>query len=219
MKKYFDSEMEKVQEEYLNTEGFMEFADEAGFAQQEMLNAEGVASAVTSDPIIVTVQNSTTTDISNLEVLYASKRLANNATAGVNFGSGIPNVTYTQILNSIIFTPFTVGLTRMIGSGSSASAQIQSVYTIATYTLSGAFAGKPQIPTFDSYQYQTGQIDVRSPYMLNGNTSFVLATLYASTTLTIQFYPSAMVNQLGALAQGNQVRQFTKPPVNPALGK
>jgi hypothetical protein len=215
--KYFNSEISRLNEEYLNVEGFMEFADEENFAGQEMMNADAAAEgAVTSDPIIITVTNTTTDNISNVEVLYASRRLANNATTGVSFGSGIPNVTYTQILNSIIFSPFTVGLTRLISSNTS---QIQSVFTITTYSITGSFVGKPQIPTYDSYQYQTGQIDLTSPYILNGNTSFVLATLYASTTLTIQFYPAAMVNQVATLANGQVVRKFARPRVNPALGK
>jgi len=215
--KYFNSEISRLNEEYLNVEGFMEFADEENFSGQEMMNADAAAGgAVTSDPIIITVTNTTTDNISNVEVLYASRRLANNATTGVSFGSGIPNVTYTQILNSIIFSPFTVGLTRLISSNTS---QIQTVFTITTYSITGSFVGKPQIPTYDSYQHQTGQIDLTSPYILNGNTSFVLATLYAGATLTIHFYPAAMVNQVATLANGQVVRKFARPRVNPALGK
>jgi len=221
-KNYFNSEIRKANEEYMNVEGFMEFSDEGeNFAGQEDMNAAGHAHKAhhpVADPIIMSIANTTTNNITSLEILYASRRLASNATAGVDFESGIPNITYTQMLNSIIFSPFTVGLTRLI-SPTTNPAQIQAVFTIATYTMSGAFAGKPQIPIYDSYQYQQGQIDIHSPYMLNGNTSFLLSTLYASNTLVVQFWPSAMVNQLGTLGKGQNVRNYARPIVNPALGR
>jgi hypothetical protein len=219
---YMNSKEEvKIQEEYLGFEP-LQFENFESFEGQENVAAEG-QKGVKADPIIITVTNTNTvTTLTSVECLYASRRSGtltgispaidyNQQTSGISpsFNAGVANITYQQMLNTIFAAPFQVGMTRLIGQ----AAQIQVPFTVATYNITGAFAGKPVIVNYDTYQLLTTQIDNFSPYYLNLNTSFVLPNLYASSAsainvLTIYWYPEFMVKQ------GKGVAKFHRPDVN-----
>jgi hypothetical protein len=210
----YRKEMNSVQNRYFNFDGF-EDSNGGSASAQNMLNAEGVTASAVSTPYILNIANSTTADVSSVEVLYASTRIVNSAVTGVTFTYGYANFGYNQFLATLLVRPFACGGTRLI---STSTAQIQKTFTITTYSPDGSSVAKAFVPTYDSYQQQTGQIDMPYEYLLDANTSLIISTLVGSATLTLHLYPSRTVSQIGQLT-GSGVRSLAAPSVNPALGK
>lgn len=211
----YRNESQNIQNRYFGFDGF-EDGNGGSASAQNMINAEGAATqGAVSTPYIINVENTTTTAVSDCEILLASTRIINSAVSGVSFTYGYTGFGYNQFLATLLVRPFACGGTRLI---SSSTAQIQKTFTIKTWSPDGSSVAKAFVPTYDSYQQQTGQIDMPYEYLLDANTSMIFSTIVASTTLTLHLYPSKITSQIGQLT-GSGVRNMSAPSVNPALGR
>ena len=100
--------------------------------------------------------------------------------------SGVPNISYRQIVNWLSVEPIVVGMTRIVANN---RIDAQSVFMITTYSVSGAFVGKPIISTIDSYQYQQNQTEIYSTFLLGGRTEIIVSNISPKSTYTMMFFP------------------------------
>ena len=204
------------------------FGADAEFSGQE-LNAIGrrrknqhAQRKPDSQPYIIVVTCGTN-NLQNVEILNASAtQYNNNAQVGVTLTSGIPSISYQQLLGAIAGPhAFEVGQLRLVATNTVAStAQIQvlEVVTISSKELDGNQAVRPFIPVLDSYQYSQTQTDIWYNFYVNGLTSITIANLYANTVLKVMLYPSRKLNTFKALKtnQGGAI-QLGNPNTNRAL--
>lgn len=204
-----------------NEEDFSDFteadlgADAAAVVKAAPKNALSVDY---STPYIVSLVVGTA-NVSDVEVLDAAVRASNTTTTGITYSYGSGALTYAQFLSVINSGSgtFEVGVTRVIASNTSSSVAEQQVLTTITITsksLDGSSFAKPIYPSLPGIQYKQTQVDIPYTFMVDGLTSFKLGTCYASTTITIRFYPSKKANAFKQLQQGVGVSQFKNPQIN-----
>jgi hypothetical protein len=234
IKKYMEMASARVNESFVGADGF--FDDEMSFAGDGVFSyADGMsAAAPTSQPYIVVVTNNSGVAVSNFDILYAYQYLFGGATTTINgtsvtgtfsasgnltlagsgidvtISSGIPNVTYRQLLQQTINNPFSVGLTYL---QSTTSGQVLSTLNLTTKDANGNTAQKPLIPTIDPYQQQTNIVAMRQMYRIDGYTGLTLNTLFASAVANIYLYPSDNINLARGLAGKPVSRQFGNPGI------
>ena len=152
-------------------------------------------SAAKARPYIFILENTTTTDVSNVTFLDAAN---NTRTAGISYTYGLTNLTYNQVISNIAGNGlvFGVGLTRLVGYN----------------------ATIPLIPLYDNYQQIKNQVDLQGEYFVNGMTAIKVAKVYASTKLTIYLFPFAKTNEFKQL-KGGATSRYKNPGVNPYLRK
>jgi hypothetical protein len=190
------------------------------FDGQELLNATGNTTNE-SQPYIITVVNTTTVAVSNVEILYAIPRQSAPTTAGVTYTYNSGGLTYQSFLQSIAAgETFGVGALKLIYSNASSSstaiANVSSPITITTYSLAGNQAVRPLTPVLDDYQQVQNQVTIRQQFMVTGLVSMILGTLYGSTTVQIFIYPLTKVNRFSEIqGGGSDVTQFSDPGINP----
>jgi len=209
-------DFEGADDEY---EGADDFEDADGIEDVQMMNAVGrsrrPSPAAESQPYIVTVANTTTADILNVEVLNALSRQFNPATAGVSYTYNVGTMTYNEFLAWISSgNVFSVGQTSLVGIGSSDSlnrAQVQETISIVTKDPNGNAVTRVFNPRIDSFQYSSTQTDLWYDYLLNSFTNFTIGKLYAATALKLYFYPKQKLNQFKALQQSGNATKYGNP--------
>jgi hypothetical protein len=174
------------------------------------------ASAPQSQPYIVTVTN-TGSAVANFDILGSFEKLGtstftngNLVSGNVTISSGIPNVTYQQMLYQFQVTPFSVGLTYL---QSSSASQLLEVISVNTRDANGNLAQKPLIPTIDPYQNQDTVLALRQGFRIDGYTKLVISQILASTTVKLYFYPSDNINIARSLAGRSANREFASPGI------
>lgn len=211
-KRYFEEALSNVNERFFNAGGDFEFSESFG----ENLNAEGAgASQPTSQPYIINIQNTTTTDVSNVVVMGAYSNLI----GATNFGNsasivityGLTNISYTEFLWQTTNKPFKVGLTYLQSSNSS---QVLSTFTLTHKDANGNLTDKPIVPVIDPYQQQSGNLSVRMAYTVDGFTKFTFSSILASTTLKLYMYPSEKVDLRDAVAGFGASIGYSAPQVS-----
>jgi len=100
---------------------------------------------------------------------------------------GISGITYGQFLYQSMNKPFVVGLTYL---QSSTANQVLETLTLIQQDVNGNESQKTLVPTIDPYQQQSTIIAVKFTFKIDGFTSVVLASLLASATAKIYFYPA-----------------------------
>ncbi len=236
MSNYMQRANARFNEKFDNADGDFQYMDNWGadadnFAFDEVdLGADGYENATApakpksalsvdmSNPYIIQVVCGTV-NVSSVEVLDANLRANNSTQAGVTFSYGASSITYPQFLSSISSGSgtFEAGLVRIIASNTSSTVANQQVLTTITITskgLDGSLFQKPIYPSLPGVQYIQNQVDIPYTFMVDGLTSFLISTVYASTTLTIRFYPSKKVNPFKQLQQGIGTTKFTNPGIN-----
>lgn len=234
IKKYMEMASARVNESFVGADGF--FDDDMSFAGDGVFSyADGMsAAAPTSQPYIIVVTNNSGVAVSNFDILYAYQYLFGGATTTINgasvtgtftangdltlagsginvtISSGIPNVTYRQLLQQTINNPFSVGLTYL---QSNTTGQVLSSLNLTTKDANGNTAQKPLIPTIDPYQQQEKIVAMRQMYRVDGYTGLTINTLFASTTANIYLYPSDNINLARGLAGKPVSRQFGNPGI------
>jgi hypothetical protein len=210
---YFSRELASLQDnDFLNFDDAYHADD---FEAQTHLNAAAAPAAPTSQPYIFSVQNTTSLDIQNVEVLNAFQNFitydAATGKAGANYllTYNLTGVTYQEFLMSIMSGGFSVGNTRLEGT----STQVLSAITITTKDINASRVDKTFVPEINPMQYQATVIDIPYNYLINGFTAITIATLYANATLKIKLYPALRVSQINQLSGGNVVTQFSRPNV------
>lgn len=218
VKKYLVDAQKNAHENYLNADGF--FDDDLSFtAGEDFMNQDAgtmSASAPTSQPYIITVTNTGTavTDfnvLGSFEALGSATFTSGNLVSGdVTVSSGIPNVTYQQMLYQFQVTPFSIGLTYIQSSNAN---QLIEVISVNTRDANGNLAQKPLTPVVDPYQQQTTVLAMRQGYRIDGYTKLILASVLASTTVKLYLYPSDNINVARSLAGRSASRDFSSPGI------
>jgi hypothetical protein len=217
IKKYLADAQRSANENFLNADGFLD--DDLSFtASEDFMNQDGgmSASAPTSQPYIVTITN-TGSAVANFDVLGSFEKLGtstftngNLVSGNVTISSGIPNVTYQQMLYQFQVTPFSIGLTYL---QSSSNSQLLEVISVNTRDANGNLAQKPLIPTIDPYQNQDTVLALRQGYRIDGYTKLIISQILASTTVKLYFYPSDNINIARSLAGRSANREFASPGI------
>ena len=224
----------RVNESFVGADGF--FDDDMSFAGDGVFSyAEGMsAAAPTSQPYIIVVTNGSGVAVSNFDILYAYQYLYGGSTTTINgvsvtgtwsaggsltlagtginvtISSGIPNVTYRQLLQQTTNNPFSVGLTYL---QSTTDGQVLSTLNLTTKDANGNTAQKPLIPTIDPYQQQTNIVAMRQMYRVDGYTGITINTLIANAIANIYLYPADNINLARGLAGKPVSRQFANPGI------
>jgi len=236
---YFADAAEEINQNYLSADGWegaddeFENADDWDYAFGDELEADAgsapnrksAMNSGASQPYTVILQNTTTTDISNVIILDAAARFANFAVSGVSFSYEPTVITYGQFLGSIVSGKvFRCNQMRLIASNVSSSVVEQQVLTsvdIETKDPNGNLVRMSFIPEYDSYQFRANQTDVWYNFNVDALTKITVSTLYASTTLKIRLFPGVKLNQFKQLrgGAGSAVSRYKSPNVNKALKK
>lgn len=218
IRKYLADAQKNAHENYLNADGF--FDDDLSFtAGEDFMNQDASpmgASAPASQPYIITITN-TGTASANFDVLGSFEKLGsatftsgNLVDGDVTISSGIPNVTYQQMLYQFQTTPFSVGLTYIQSTNGS---QLLEVISVNTRDANGNLAQKPLTPVVDPYQQQTTVLAMRQGYRIDGYTKLIIATVLASATVKLYLYPSDNINVARGLAGRSANREFSSPGI------
>jgi hypothetical protein len=228
--KYFAQAENEINQDYLNASGWEEADGNAGdwdYAFGDELEAagsgDGRMTGGKSQPYTITIQNTTTDDISNVVILDAALKFNDFAVAGVVFGYEPNTLTYAQYLASVLAGKiFKCGKLRLIASNASTSVaetQVLENLNIETKDPNGNAVQMSFIPELDSYQFQKNQVDIGYEFNVDALTKITIATLYASTKLKIRFYPQAKVNQFKQLRGQQATSSYSAPNVNKALSR
>lgn len=209
-------------EAFVGVDGFVD--DDMYFTGYDnFANAEGDAApmaapvAMKSQPYIITVSNASNAAVT-IDVFGAYVYL-NNAgfsagsltVSNVTISSGLSNTTYYNLLNQSSVSPFTIGST-LISSVNGTTNQVLQPLTLTTQDANGNQAVKVLTPTIDPYQNQSGVIELKQPFRIDGFTKLTFV-IYASTSVQFQFYPSDTINIARGLAGNPVSKQYGSPKI------
>ncbi len=219
---YFADASKDANERFYNADGFYselgtEYNEES-FPAEGNANNGGVNSmngrTPTSQPYVIKVENTGDVAIANVKVLGKYKNLIdvtnfNNPTA-IQITSGVPNVTYSQMLQQFADQPFVSGLTYIQSSNAN---QVLELVTIRHQDANGNLTDYTMIPRLDPYQEQSGVIPVGFNYRVNGYTEFTVASVAANTVVTIDLYPRDKVDPSMLTVGRSQKRMYSNPDI------
>lgn len=208
-KSFFDSAREAANENFYNMDGF---DDEFDFVDDEFDNAAGgVGGASVSQPYIVRLVNTTTSDVANVTMFGAYNAIASAGTqTGVTKSIAISGLTYTELLYQSMNKPFVVGLTYI---DSSETSQLTQTVSVTQKDINGNQAIRVLTPTIDPYQQQTTKVAFKYQYKIDGFTTLTLSTLKGSATADFYFYPAETVSTARALSGRRAVRGYRGPGI------
>ena len=226
IQRYLQMANRSVNEQFVGVDGFID--DDMYFAG-DMNNwwagAEGDAAAapvaapavMRSQPYIITVSNASNAAVT-IDVFGAYIYLNNTGfTAGsltvsnVTITSNLSNVTYYNLLNQSSISPFTIGRT-LISSVNGTTSQVLQPITLTTQDANGNQAVKILTPVVDPYQNQSGIVDLKQPFRIDGFTKLTFQ-IFASTSVQFQFYPSDTINVARGLGGNPVSKQYGSPKI------
>jgi hypothetical protein len=114
-------------------------------------------------------------------------------------------------LNQSSISPFTIGAT-LISSVSGTVSQVLTPITLSTQDANGNQAVKILTPVIDPYQQQSGVIELKQPYRIDGFTKLSF-TIFANTSVQFQYYPADTINIARGLAGNPVSRQYGSPRI------
>ena len=219
VRNYIRQAQNHVMESFSNADGFIDedirFTGDGG----DFFRADGMGSNVqTSQPYILNVTSTSGAAVSNFEVL-GSYQYINNAgfqtngdlvIGSITISSGIPDVTYREMLYQFMNNPYSVGLTYI---QSATSNQVLETLSVNTRDANGNLAQKTLVPTIDPYQQQTNIIAMKYAYRIDGFTKIIIRQVLANAALKLYFYPADNINLARALGGAPVAKQFGTPPV------
>ena len=222
LKKYFSEAQDEANENFFNADGF---ADDYDFADEDYSfdggyddgfdMATGQGSAPTSQPYIISVKNTNTTTAFPVTILGANVTLASTSpnfqnSAAISITMGISGVTYDQFLRQSQSKPFAVGQTYY---QSSTANQVLETLSLIASDSSGNTSQKTLVPTIDPYQQQSTIIVIKYNFIIDGNTSIVIASVLASAVVKIYLYPAETVSTARTLTGRRAVRNYGNPNI------
>jgi hypothetical protein len=219
IRKYLADAQRNAHENFYQADGF--FDDDLSFtASEDFMNQEGASpmggNAPTSQPYIITITN-TGSATSNFDVLGSFEKLGtatfsngNLVSGTTTISSGVPNVTYQQMLYQFQTNPFSVGLTYIQSTNAS---QLLEVISVNTRDANGNLAQKSLTPVIDPYQNQTTVLAMRQGYRIDGYTKLVINSILGSATVKLYLYPSDNINISRSLAGRPASREFSSPGI------
>lgn len=221
VRQYLDAAENRVMNQYSNAEGFID--DDLSFTGEDFFNATGGAqqpaqNVPVSQPYIVNITSASGANVANFPVLGSYEYLFNSGfdasgnlvIGSITISSGIPDVTYRQMLQQFANSPFSVGLTYI---QSATAGQVTQSIAVNTRDANGNLAQKTFIPTIDPYQQQSGIVAMKFPFRIDGYTKLVLAQVLANAQVQLQLYPADNVNLARALAGNAVSKQFGAPAI------
>lgn len=218
VRKYLASAQKNAMESFANADGFID--QDLSFTGDDFFrNAEGMGqTAQTSQPYIVNITSASGSAVSNFEIL-GSYQYINNAgfqtngdlvIGSITISSGIPDVTYREMLYQFMNQPYSVGLTYI---QSATANQILETISINTKDANGNLAQKTLVPTIDPYQQQTNIVAMKYAYRIDGFTKLIIRQILANATVKVYFYPADNINLAIALGGQSVAKQFGNPNV------
>lgn len=222
IQKYLQMANRSANEAFVGVDGFVD--DDMYFTGYDnFANAEGDAApmaapvAMKSQPYIITVSNASNAAVT-IDVFGAYVYLNNTGfvsgsltVSNVTISSGLSNTTYYNLLNQSSVSPFTIGST-LISSVNGTTNQVLQPLTLTTQDANGNQAVKVLTPTIDPYQNQSGVIELKQPFRIDGFTKLTFV-IYASTSVQFQFYPSDTINIARGLAGNPVSKQYGSPKI------
>jgi hypothetical protein len=218
VRKYLASAQKNAMESFANADGFID--QDLSFTGDDFFrNAEGMGqTAQTSQPYIVNITSTSGSAVSNFEIL-GSYQYINNAgfqtngdlvIGSITISSGIPDVTYREMLYQFMNQPYSVGLTYI---QSATANQILETISVNTKDANGNLAQKTLVPTIDPYQQQTNIVAMKYAYRIDGFTKLIIRQILANATVKVYFYPADNINLARALGGQSVAKQFGNPNV------
>jgi hypothetical protein len=221
VKKYLADAQNRANESFSGADGFI---DDMSFTGDEFFQANGQGgnvgggSAPTSQPYIVDITSTSGVAVSNFEIL-GSYEYINNAgfqangdlvIGSITISSGIPNVTYREMLWQFQSNPYSVGLTYL---QSATANQILETISVNTRDANGNTAQKAIIPTIDPYQQQTTVLANKNGYKIDGFTKLIIRNILANASVKVYMYPADNINLARGLSGNNVSRQYGNPGI------
>lgn len=220
VRRYLSNARQSAMESFSNADGFID--QDLSFTGDDFFRADGGMSMggdiQTSQPYIINVTSASGSSVANFDVL-GSYQYINNAgfqssgdlvIGSVTISSGIPNITYQEMLYQFMNNPYSVGLTYI---QSATANQVLQTLAVNTRDANGNLAQKTLVPTIDPYQQQTTIIAMKYAYRIDGFTKITIAQVLANATVSLYFYPADNINLARALGGQSVSRQFGTPPV------
>lgn len=211
--RFFSNEMS-------NVESFDNMGGEFNFTQD--LNADGQPT-VEADPFIITLHNSTGSDIIDVAFIRPSESLRagvfNNGVWGTTGGVikglvvtyGYAGTTYEDFLNDLMVSPVTIEKTYIY-----AATQIQMLTSIQRTVKNtvGGFGGETLTPVIDPYQNQQLVAILKKEFTLDRFTTLTLASLAHGETVRYSFYPKNKLNATAQLGGASAVKTFNTAKIS-----
>lgn len=238
-RQYFEDAEAEVQNEFFSASGdwddYEEFDEDyddedfvdddfSDYADDEYEMAAGRAAQLpTSQPYVISIENTSSSNVSNVIVCGAYA----NVSGATNFGNAAAvsitmqatNVTYQEFLNQTMTQPFVVGEIYLQSANTS---QVIQTFTIRHQDSNGNLADKPMFPRRDPYQFQTDGLVHKFRHRIDGYTRYTIGTLLANATLLMHVFPEEKIN-LGRAVGGAKARKaygnpkIVKPTVQIAV--
>ena len=224
IQRYLQMANRQVNEQFIGVDGFVD--DDMYFAAgdnffgadgSEMTPTAAAPSVMRSQPYILTVSNASNAAVT-IDVFGAYTYL-NNAgfsagtltVSNVTITSGLSNVSYFNLLNQSSVSPFTIGST-LISSVNGTTSQVLAPITLSTLDANGNQATKILTPVIDPYQMQSGVIELKQPFRIDGFTKLTFS-IFASSSVQFQFYPSDTINIARGLGGNAVSKQYGSPKI------
>ncbi len=223
IQQYLQNAHRATNETFAGADGFLD--DDMYFTgtPEEFFGADGAsapaqqAAVSRSQPYILTVSNASNAAVS-IDLFDAYTYLTNAGFSNgsltlnnVTISSGIAGVTYFNLLSQSQLSPFSIGST-LISSQSGTTAQVLQTISLTTRDANGNTASKVLTPTLDPYQNQSGVIELKQPYRIDGFTRLTF-TVFATTSVQFQFYPADNINIARGLGGQPVSKQFGSPKI------
>ena len=224
IQRYLQNANRSVNEQFVGADGFID--DDMYFAgdmSNWFANAEGDAapaaapSVMRSQPYILTVSNASnaavTIDVFGAYIYLNNAGFSNGSltVSNVTITSNLSNVTYYNLLNQSSFSPFTIGST-LISSVNGTASQVLQPITLNTQDANGNSAVRILTPVVDPYQNQSGIVDLKQPFRIDGFTKLTFQ-IFASSSVQFQFYPSDTINVARGLGGSPVSKQYGSPKI------
>jgi len=224
--RYLQNANRSLNEQFIGVDGFVDddmYFTGDGLDGNAFYGADAAPVAVApvsvmrSQPYIINVANATGATV-NTDIFGAYIYL-NNAgfvagsltVAGVTISSGLSNTTYYNLLNQSSVSPFTIGST-LISSVAGTAAQVLNPITLTTQDANGNQAVKVLTPVIDPYQQQSGIIELKQAFRIDGFTKLTVA-VFANTTVQFQYYPADNINIARGLGGNAVSKQYGSPKI------
>jgi hypothetical protein len=222
IQKYLQNANRSINEQFVGVDGVWDnftFDDDS----TEFYRADGdsmmtPAPAVSrSQPYIITVSNASASAVS-VDIFGAYIYLNNSGfssgsltVSSVTITSGLSNTTYYNLLNQSSVSPFTIGST-LISSVNGTTSQVLAPITLTTQDANGNVATKILTPVIDPYQQQSGVIELKQAFRIDGFTKLTVS-MFATTSVQFQFYPADTINIARGLAGVPVSKQYGNPKI------
>jgi len=224
IQRYLQNANRSVNEQFVGADGFIDddmyFTGDMG---NWFTNAEGDAAPVAapsvmrSQPYIITVSNASnaavTIDVFGAYIYLNNAGFSNGSltVSNVTITSNLSNVTYFNLLNQSSISPFTIGST-LISSVNGTASQVLQPITLNTQDANGNSAVRILTPVVDPYQNQSGIVDLKQPFRIDGFTRLTFQ-VFASSSVQFQFYPSDTINVARGLGGSPVSKQYGSPRI------